>query len=558
MVLVPEREGEQPPQLPGPVLAARDVLVEDRGHRLRPQVALTAKRLRGERLAREAFQLVAKPRRGRDREAALAPVHHLPRQERRDRLAQQPLLLEAANLVTRGQRQREVGHHRVEKRHACLERPGHRGPIGLHQQVVDEVAAEVDVLEPGHELVPLRLGEAPAKRGERIADVGAARELGARVGGEDLLPAVVSLERRQVRGPDEPLRLVVEAGPPRRRGQQLDRRPRHRGQRPGPLREQVGDVGVVPAEELVAALARERDLDVLGGEARDEVGRQRGRVGEGLVEGRSQRRQKQRRVRPHHELAMARAVQARHGAGSGELVERLLGEADRERPHGLRALLRRERGQRPRVDAAGEQDAHRDVRDEMRADRVAQARAALLHELGLVAPVPRRQRARPRVPLERGAALLPGQHVARGQLPDLPEDRQRRRDRVEGEERVERLEIEVAPRQRVELRRERELTADVPVVERLDAEAVAGEHEAAERRIPDRDREHAAQTLDEAEPPLLVRVDDRLGVGMRAEPVSGALELARAARRSCRSRRSGRRCTCRPRSRSAGRRRSDR
>ena len=48
---------------------------------------------------------------------------------------------------------------------------------------------------------------------------------------------------------------------------------------------------------------------------------------------------------------------------------------------------RRERGERARVDAAREQHADRHVGDEVRAHRVAQPRAALLDELGLVGVV---------------------------------------------------------------------------------------------------------------------------------------------------------------------------
>ena len=118
-----------------------------------------------------------------------------------------------------------------------------------------------------------------------------AGQLGARVGGEDLLPAVVALERRQVRRADEALRAVVEARAARRDRQPLDERPREPGEPGRPERQEVGGVGVVAAEELVAALARERDLHVLGRELRDEVRRQRGRVGERLVERLGQRGQ---------------------------------------------------------------------------------------------------------------------------------------------------------------------------------------------------------------------------------------------------------------------------
>ena len=47
-----------------------------------------------------------------------------------------------------GQREGEVRHDGVEERHARLERVGHRRAVGLHEQVVDEVDAEVDVLQP--------------------------------------------------------------------------------------------------------------------------------------------------------------------------------------------------------------------------------------------------------------------------------------------------------------------------------------------------------------------------------------------------------------------------
>ena len=63
------------------------------------------------------------------------------------------------------------------------------------------------------------------------------------------------------------------------------------------------------------------------------------------------------------------------------------------------------------------------------------------------------------------------------------------------------------------------------VVERLDPVAVAREHEATARRVPDRDREHPAQPLGEAGAVLLVEMDERLGVGVGAERVPGAREL---------------------------------
>src|SRR5207253_3344861 len=94
----------------------------------------------------------------------------------------------------------------------------------------------------------------------------AAGQLRPRLGREDLLPAVVALERRQVRCADEALGPVVEARARGRGGEAFDDGAEERRRPARPLREQVGRVCVVAAEELVPALAGERDLDVLGRE----------------------------------------------------------------------------------------------------------------------------------------------------------------------------------------------------------------------------------------------------------------------------------------------------
>ena len=331
-----------------------------------------------------------------------------------------------------------------------------------------------------------------------------------------------------MRAADEALRLVVEARAAGRGRQPLDQRPSKTREAAGALGEQVGDVGVVAAEELVATLAGERDLHVLGGQLRDQVGRQCGRVGERLVEGVGQRGQEQRRVGPQHELAVARAVALGDQARVGELVERALLEADRERPYRLCGLLRGERCERSGVDPAREQHTDGDVGQQVRPHGVAQPGAQLLDQLGLVvvAQLGDRDRRGPRVALEAHVAVLPDEHVPRRELAGLAEDRQRRRDRVEGEEGLERVEVDLPARQRAQLGGELEPVAVGPVVERLDPVAVAREHEPPAGRVPERDREHPAQAPEEGRALLLVQVDEHLGVAVRAEGVAGALELA--------------------------------
>ncbi len=270
----------------------------------------------------------------------------------------------------------------------------------------------------------------------------------------------MALERRQVRGADEALGLEVEAGFRRGCRQAFDKRARRTGEAARSGRELVGDVGVVAAEELVASLAGEGDLHVLGRQLGDEVGRQGRRVAEGLVERLRERGQEQRGVGSQHELAVAGAVALGDRSRTGELVERCLLKADREGAHGLRRLLCGERGERTRVDAARQQYAHRHVGDEMCADRVAKPRTALLDQLCLVGVVARRERAGPGEAVEGDDAVAPGQQVSGRELADLLEDRERRGNRVEGEVRLEGVGVDLATGQCVELRGEGELAGD--------------------------------------------------------------------------------------------------
>ena len=113
--------------------------------------------------------------------------------------------------MLRREREREVGHDGVEERDANLERVRHRRTVGLHEQVVGEVDAEVDVLQARERLCSFRLGIARAIDVDGIEATARASQLCAQIRGEDLFPAVMPFERRQVRRADEALRLVIEA-----------------------------------------------------------------------------------------------------------------------------------------------------------------------------------------------------------------------------------------------------------------------------------------------------------------------------------------------------------
>src|SRR5262249_32868385 len=154
--------------------------------------------------------------------------------------------------------------------------------------------------------------------------------------------------------------------------------------------------------------------------------------------------------------SMTRPVALRDRARTRQLIERALLESDREGSHGLRALLSRERGEGSRVHAAGQQHSDRHVCDEVGAHGVAQACPALLPEPGLIGVVTRRERAWTREALKRARTCLPDEQVTGRKLSNLAEDRERGGNRVEREEGLERVEIELPSRQRVELGGERE------------------------------------------------------------------------------------------------------
>ena len=79
--------------------------------------------------------------------------------------------------------------------------------------------------------------------------------------------------------------------------------------------------------------------------------------------------------------------------------------------------------------------------------------------------------------------------------------------------------------QRLQLRTEHETVTERRVVERLDPQPVADEHERLPRLIPERDGEHSAQVLDEVRTVLLVEVNDDFRVGVGGESVPAGLQI---------------------------------
>ena len=245
---------------------------------------------------------------------------------------------------------------------------------------------------------------------------------------------------------------------------------------------------------------------------------------------------------------MVGAVALRDQPRVGELVERPLLEADGERAHRLGALLRRERRQRqestpPESRTPTGTSATRCARTESRS-RARSSSASSAVVLG--AHVGSRDRA----PAARsGRAALPPSSSRRGGARAAACATSRKIVSGAGTELKARyassasrsISRQPGGEQRLQLRGEGELAAVVAVVERLDAEAVAGEHEPAPARVPERDREHPAQRARRSDRRAPRRGAARTSVSpSRAEAVARRARARRAARGSCRSRRSGR------------------
>ena len=199
-----------------------------------------------------------------------------------------------------------------------------------------------------------------AQQPPQLVDALAGQPLIRHAGNEGRRESVESIPRRR--------RHAGEAG-----GHEVAHGPRHAahaGQHAGAV-----EVAVVPGEQLIPAVAGQRDGDVPAGQLRhEERGQLRGirvRLVERLRQAWNQRacvvgRQQQLRVIGPQEVRDPRRV--------GRLVELLLGEADRVRVHRPRAGLLHQRDHGRGVDATRQEGPERNVCAHPATDRVRQQR----------------------------------------------------------------------------------------------------------------------------------------------------------------------------------------
>src|SRR5213594_3486271 len=80
--------------------------------------------------------------------------------------------------------------------------------------------------------------------------------------------------------------------------------------------------------------------------------------------------------------------------------------------------------------------------------------------------------------------------------------------------------------ERAELRAERDTVSRQPIAQGFDAEAVPGEDQSIATRVPQRDREHPAQSGDAVRAHLLVEVDDGLRITPRPKAMPAGDQVA--------------------------------
>ena len=314
----------------------------------------------------------------------------------------------------------------------------------------------------------------------------------------------------------------------------------------------------VAAEQLVGPLAGQRHGHVLARQLAQREEPERRQVGQRLVEMPDEPRELVGVApRGHLELVMVGAVPLRHPAGVAQLRV-LAGEADGEGLDRLGHVPVHQLHDQARVEAAAEHGSERNVAHEAQAHRLVELLEQHLGPLviGAVDGIGRRSRVAPPA-LDRGAAVGHDQALAGLELPD-PEQRGHRPGHVAQREvggdrlGVELRAHEAAREHGLELRAEHHEVAHERVVERLDAQPVADQHAAALDAVPGGHGEHAAQ----AAAPGRGRAPRRgAGAPRCRSGCAGrgrARAAPRAARRGCRSRRSGPPTRGRPRRRTAG------
>ena len=235
--------------------------------------------------------------------------------------------------------------------------------------------------------------------------------------------------------------------------------------------------------------------------------------------------------RINHDLVVVGAVMLRGATRVLPFAERLVGVSDGECRKGLGGRLASERQHRRGVESSREKHPQGHVRHQSLFDRFTEelsnrADTLILREvLRLELEVP--------VRLNVELPVTHDQSMPRRQLVDAAEHRGGCRHELVSNVMVERLQVDLAWHElrgehALDLRAEDEAGAVPAVVERLDAQSVAGQHQRPLRGVPDRKTELSVEPVDALLAMLLPLVDDDLGVAAGSELVTASGERGAA------------------------------
>ena len=388
---------------------------------------------------------------------------------------------------------------------AALERGGHGGAVELREEVVCEVAGEIQREQRVH--LAARHGRVRL-RGDHERTIGRG-DRGEKLGADATGPGAMSRRGRRFRCLEEAPDQVPEGRVAARRAKQR-RRPGEdaaeaRRQAAEARRQAPAEIRRVAREQLVPALPHQHDLHLGAREAREQEGRHECRVGERLVEERHEVPEAfEEELGRDGERPVARPERAGDQRRMLALVEARDVEAERE--GGELAVHRgpRQSRDRRRVESAGKEEAERHITHQRRPDG---AREVGAERFGRGLEVERERgcgEERRHLPVAVHGEPLALEHEAPagGQLHDVAEGARRRRHESGPEIDGERIPVgcvrdRAAGEQRLRLRGEEEAVGRRRVVERLLAQAIAGEDEAAAACVPHRQAEHPVERVDE-------------------------------------------------------------
>ena len=468
--------------------------------------------------------LVLEPYAGRYGEAQLRLFRYLLGQVSCRRLTHRVLGVELVHSQRSRQRSRYLEYLFIEEGHAQLERVRHAHSVGFEKDISDHPHIDIEILHLRLVVIAARAGVHSSAHTRGIGcDLGVLQQFLLLLFVIHIGVADIALLQRVDRADQIIPTLDIGqlfADPADSASEEV------RHDLLIPFKDARIVVAGVAAEQLVRALARQHDLDVLARDLRDKVQRDTRRVSQGLIHVILHLRHSRPEFLGRDQLrVMLHADLLRQRLCPVDLVI-FLAEIKSD---GKGFLALKVRGNVRRIHSRREETAYLNVRDLMRFHAVLKDLLDLVHrfflghfEVGLEFCL--------KVALCLHHAVTVPHKVTGQQAVYVLEEGHRLRHILERQIRVQRLVVEPLHKVGVlqnalDLRGIAQLVADQGIVQGLDTEEVAREEHRSGVLVIDCEGEHTAQMLKHILAPLLKRVDDDLAVRCGREVMILLLQL---------------------------------